>query len=867
MKRTRSTTNPVAIALRLSEDPGCDRRREPVTSGVPWPRGQLQVGDGLALRDARGRRQPLQARSLAFWPDGSVKWSLLTARIDAHRGRPNRFTLTRETGAMPVLDARNTAPADGRAITPRKTTKGLLIDTGRLRLTVATTDGGLIRELQVQDARGRWRQMLQPGGLRLYVTRGAPDGSARVTFTNGPDAGADRRSQPLAPAGFETNAVDPTYQVSVIEQGTERIGLRLAGTHVDADGQRFCPYVIHLYAYRDSTRLDVQHTLVYTGLPATDLIAGFGLTVPLRLGKPGAASVVPDDTGAALRTEVQATPAHPRWVHSRVTQLLADGYRFEKWTGPDCGRVKMLEGRRHPGWAHLGDAQSGCLVCLRDFWQQYPKAFTMDADRGTLTVELWPENTEAWDLRRYSHDFFPDLYEYARPDLWKQFPEASHGARGIAKTHELSLFFHGEPLGTDALEHLGKTLGQPLFLAATPEWYCGTGALGTVAPVNPDKVAPAEAVADGCADFMLAEQERCRWYGMVDYGDFQMTHAREDFNAPRDLPEANVTRWLPDVGGHAWINTEARPDQWLWLTFFRTGRTDCLRAAAAMTRHNRDIDGYHWGNFKGSGSRHNVNHWGCADKEWRISMPISLRWHHYLTGDPWTRETMTDSIATYQRYRTLTTSLAPSGTAALCGLMVKAELSGEAADFEVLRNLAAVYTAGVLPSGAFAKQISVDLVTGIGSLAGDKDMGDRMFFLLGFGGMQVLIETAELLNHQPLLDALTRHASVRATRSLKDKTAPAGPAATDLMYLHLYALAWRQTANPLFRRRIGAELRRLKSPLVPQRRRIAGVPVGSQLVPIASRKQVCYFGDIGMQLAFAITAAATPTHTSKGDRK
>src|SRR5882724_1498236 len=49
----------------------------PVTCGIPWPRGALHDLSRLALRDARERRIPLQARVLDRWPDGSVRWVLL----------------------------------------------------------------------------------------------------------------------------------------------------------------------------------------------------------------------------------------------------------------------------------------------------------------------------------------------------------------------------------------------------------------------------------------------------------------------------------------------------------------------------------------------------------------------------------------------------------------------------------------------------------------------------------------------------------------------------------------------------------------------------------------------------------------------
>ncbi|MER6797617.1 hypothetical protein ABT262_37430, partial [Amycolatopsis mediterranei] len=43
--------------------------------GVPWPRGTLSRNVPLALHTGDGGEVPLQSWPLAYWPDGSVKWT------------------------------------------------------------------------------------------------------------------------------------------------------------------------------------------------------------------------------------------------------------------------------------------------------------------------------------------------------------------------------------------------------------------------------------------------------------------------------------------------------------------------------------------------------------------------------------------------------------------------------------------------------------------------------------------------------------------------------------------------------------------------------------------------------------------------
>src|ERR1700755_772567 len=43
--------------------------------GVPWPRGTLAPHTPLALTAGDGTPVPVQSWPLAYWPDGSVKWT------------------------------------------------------------------------------------------------------------------------------------------------------------------------------------------------------------------------------------------------------------------------------------------------------------------------------------------------------------------------------------------------------------------------------------------------------------------------------------------------------------------------------------------------------------------------------------------------------------------------------------------------------------------------------------------------------------------------------------------------------------------------------------------------------------------------
>ena len=123
-------------------------------------------------------------------------------------------------------------------------------------------------------------------------------------------------------------------------------------------------------------------------------------------------------------------------------------------------------------------------------------------------------------------------------------------------------------------------------------------------------------------DFYLKEVDARKWYGLFDYGDFMHT-----YDDARHM-------WKYDMGGYAWQNTELVPTLWLWLIVPAQRPGGCVfTLAEAMTRHCSEVDVYHFGEYKGLGSRHNVVHWGCACKEARIAMAFHHRFLYYITGD------------------------------------------------------------------------------------------------------------------------------------------------------------------------------------------------------------------------------------------
>src|ERR1017187_5701092 len=97
-----------------------------VSFGVPWPRGAVRRDQAFSLSAGDGASLPLQSWTLAYWPDGSIKWTgFATVAGPLSRG-PLK------------LSADGARPAEGLAAQVHTTVSAVLVDTGMLKCTLPT---------------------------------------------------------------------------------------------------------------------------------------------------------------------------------------------------------------------------------------------------------------------------------------------------------------------------------------------------------------------------------------------------------------------------------------------------------------------------------------------------------------------------------------------------------------------------------------------------------------------------------------------------------------------------------------------------------------------------------------------------------
>src|SRR5579859_3038257 len=91
-----------------------------VSFGVPWARGAMTTAQSVVLSGADGKSLPVQTWPLAYWPDGSVKWTGVATVVNAGSAGP--FQIHPGVGNA----------IDGAKVSVRKTATAIEIDTGKM---------------------------------------------------------------------------------------------------------------------------------------------------------------------------------------------------------------------------------------------------------------------------------------------------------------------------------------------------------------------------------------------------------------------------------------------------------------------------------------------------------------------------------------------------------------------------------------------------------------------------------------------------------------------------------------------------------------------------------------------------------------
>jgi YetA-like protein len=591
-----------------------------VSWGVPWPKGAVPKDQKFSLTTADGKTLPLQTWPLAYWPDGSLKWSGFASAAGPEQGASFKLSPAAATAS---------GATDGAKVTLQESNGTIDIDTGVMKARLRTSGANLIESISIAG-----REVARAGQLVCFLQ-------------NGPDV-----EEGAGPA--REKFLSNVHQVVVEQSGPVRAVVKIDGMHQAVKGAReWLPFSVRLYFYAGEESIRVVHTITFDGDQEKDFIRGLGLTfgVPLReglqnrhvrfVGADGGlwAEPIQAGPGNAAQAAGQSIPGgrnygehgeeggYAIWSDFKLTQPNPEGFTVSKRTNPQSTWIFSDAGTRSAGLVFIGDVAGGLGISLKNFWQSYPTGLEvrdMAKASAQLTTWLWSPDGPAMDMRHYdvkAHGLGP-TYEDVQPGMSKAY--------GVARTSELTLYPRGDLPAKALTVAMAKAGAEPALLAASPQYLQSTGVFGVWS--LPDRSTPLKAaVEDKLASTLKYYQQQVderHWYGFWTFGDY--IHS---YNNAQHV-------WYYDYGGHAWQNTELGQPLWVWYSFLRTGRADIFRMAEALTRNTSETNVYHLGPMSGLGSRHNVVKWGDGAKEARVSQAAHWRPFYYLTTDERTGDIM-----------------------------------------------------------------------------------------------------------------------------------------------------------------------------------------------------------------------------------
>ncbi|WP_436521183.1 hypothetical protein [Actinoplanes sp. HUAS TT8] len=616
------------------------------TWGVPWPKGALAADQAFALAAADGADVPVQTWPLAYWPDGTLKWTAHAISADAPLS--DSYTLTRGT------------PSPGR-------TPPVLVVESKQRVTVNT---GVIKV--AVEKRGT--------DLISSITRDGVEIARHLRLIS-------LRQRKIEEYRAESEQLTSTItSVRVEQRGPVRAVIRVDGTH-QRRGKSWLPFSVRLYFYSGAEHVRMVHTFILDTDGSSEFIAGLGVRVGVpmrdalhdrhvRLSGDGDGLLreavrgitgLRRDPGANVRAaqiagEKLPDPATwdqrvttrldliPAWGDYTLSQATSEGFTIKKRTRPGYGWIGADAGQRAQGFGYVGGATGGLGFGMRDFWQRHPSQLDIRnaaTDEAEATIWMWSPEAGPMDTRFYHDGMGQDTYAEQLQGLEITYEDYEPGfgtPYGIARTTELMFWALPATPSAPELAALARTVATPPQIVAPPGHLAATGAFGGLfAPVDRSTAARAkiEDRLDFLFDYYRKQREQRHWYGFWNYGDIMHT------------PDVDRHVWRYDVGGYAWDNSELSPDLWLWFAYLRSGRADIFRFAEAMTRHTGEVDVYHLGRWAGLGTRHGVLHWADSAKQQRISTAVYRRVYYYLTADERCGDLMRELVGSDQTFLAL----------------------------------------------------------------------------------------------------------------------------------------------------------------------------------------------------------------------
>jgi exo-rhamnogalacturonan lyase-like protein len=576
--------------VRVSARPGGPeaaqevRHLEPLTFGVPFPRGIMTRTDGWLFGAGGGAVMIPQVRVLDRWPDGSVRWALVDAQADV--GGPSEFMLRWDEDASGPVQ---TFPS----IVINDTSGALTVATGAA--TFAIRAGGTFPFDGVEI-----------GGHSILEST-----SSKLTVTD--------------PEGLGHGAV--IEHVKVEERGPLRSVVLIRGS-VGAGGRRSLTLTarVHFFAglstvrvllmLRNPNRAIHRGGFWDLGDPGSILIEDASLSLGLSEG------------GRASRLSASVERQTGWEAFDMPFELYQDSSGGENWQSanhvnrerrvPNQFRgyrlragAKTRAGLRATPIVSLDRGETRISVAIPHFWQNCPKA--AEATESGLTLRLFPGQ-------------YDDLHEIQG---------------GEQKTHECFLSFGPDPVTERPLEWCRARS----VVSVDPLWCLSSAAVPFLAPLEDRHAALVQTAIEG-PDRFTEKRERVDEYGWRHFGDVYGDHETvrhqgpapllSHYNNQYDLIAGSAYQFLRSGDARWWELMTELAAHVVDIDIYHTDRDRALYNYGMFwhTYHYGDADTSTHRSYPRAGHGRIFGGGPSAGHLYGTGLVL----HHFLTGESWSRD-------------------------------------------------------------------------------------------------------------------------------------------------------------------------------------------------------------------------------------
>ncbi len=544
----------------------CARRGEPVSVGLPWPRGAISDEKYFQLIGPDGSPQILQTKTLDRWPDGSIRWCLFDF-LATWDGKS-------ESGYSIVISDRVT-----RSDQQSKTDESVSVDLETSWGNIAVCDRGDMIIAEVQYEKGKKCQIICSSSISITGRGVTKQGITQPIKLE--------RTGPISSCvhfGYNANDV-----YDELESEAPPIGMGGGRLEVFGSVKIFdvVPVARVTVTVRNPAPASHPGGNWDLGMPGSVYLREFSWTVRAE-GWLAAEMLLSAERGKPVN--VKNSPIEIRQESSGSDNWNSSNHvdRYRKLPFRDRG-YKVVEAGESTGYESRASPIIGCRnegrfagMTIPGFWENFPKASKLSSSE--LSLDLFPRNSN-------------ELHELQG---------------GEQKTHTFYVAFGKDTITDEPM----VWCRSPIICTASPEWYAASGAIEYLTPKAGDPHAKYLALVDQAIegpDTFLTKRETIDEYGWRNFGDIYGDH--------------EAVGWAGKSPMISHYNNQYDCVAAFLIQFFRSGDTRWLSQGIECADHTCDIDIYHTDGDKAAYNRGlfwHTYHYADADTGTHRSYPKSL---------------------------------------------------------------------------------------------------------------------------------------------------------------------------------------------------------------------------------------------------